>query len=129
MYGSSVMSSPQSMSVLAGALARLDGRHHGLRRDRQVADTYTDRRGDGIADRGGGGALGRLAGADRGKVGPVEDVHVDLRALAEAQDRVGLPVAAGDRAPVEADPFLQRPAGRLRRAARDLVADAVGVDH
>ena len=85
--------------------------------------------GDRGADRGGRGTLGGLARADRRQVRPVEQVYVDLGRLAEAQDRVALPVHAGDPATVEADPLLEGPARRLGRAALDLVAHAVGVDH
>ena len=59
---------------------------------------------------------------------PLDQFDFDLRHLAEAKDRVFRPAGAGDALPVEADAFLQHPAGGLDRAAFDLVDDAVGID-
>ena len=63
-------------------------------------------------------ALGRL----------VEQHHLDLRHLFEAQDRVVVPRARGHARAVEAHRLLERPARRLDDAALDLVDDAVRID-
>ena len=83
---------------------------------------------DGVGDGGGRRALRGLAGAERRLVA-VDEVDLDLGGLAEPQHRVELPVTRQEPAPVHPHPLLQRPAGRLRRTALELVAGAVGVDH
>src|SRR6476659_5031557 len=87
----------------------VDGADDGGGVEGQVADAYAEGAVHRVGDRGGGGALGRLAGADRGGVA-VDEVDVDERGLAEPQDRVGLPVVRGDAPPVEAHPLPGGPA-------------------
>ena len=59
----------------------------------------------------------------------VDQLGLDLRHLAEAQDGIAVPVDRGDAVLVEPDLLLQRPAQRLHDAAFELVARAVGIDH
>ena len=61
----------------------------------KVADAYAEGGVDGVRDGGGGGPLRGLAGAERRLVA-VDEVHVDLGRRGEPQDRVALPVVAGD---------------------------------
>src|SRR6185436_17056867 len=72
--------------------------------------------------------MGSLAGADRVDFRSLDHLNLDLRNLTEAQDRIFRPARAGDALPVEADPFLQHPAGGLNGATLNLVDDAVGID-
>src|SRR5919112_586144 len=105
-----------------------DGSNDGFGVQGQVADAYAEGGVHSVRDRGGGWSLRGLPGAERRLVA-VDEVYADARGLGEPQDRVALPVVAGDPAPVEAHPLDRGPARRLHRAARQLVASAVGVDH
>ena len=62
--------------------------------------------------------------------GPVDDVNLDAFGhRIETQDRIGLPVDAGDPGVVEGNAFVQRPAHRLHDRAFDLVDQPVRIDH
>ncbi len=69
-----------------------------------------------------------LAGAERLAVGPLDQLDLHLRHLAEAKDRIRRPCVAGDAFLVKANPLLQHPAGGLDRAAFDLIDHTIGVD-
>ena len=70
-----------------------------------------------------------FADAERGIAGAVDQFGLHLRHLAEAQDRIAVPVARGDAVLVEPHLLLQGPAHGLDDAALELVARAVGIDH
>src|SRR3954453_19765501 len=116
------------MACLGISFLLFDRSDDGFSVQGQVADAYAQGRVDGVRDRAGGGSLCGLAGAERRLVA-VDEVYVDARRPREAQDRIALPVVAGDPAPVEAHPLDGGPARRLHRTAGELVAGAVGVDH
>src|SRR5262249_11469266 len=73
-------------------------------------------------------ADGGFAGAEPGLAGAVEQDGVERGDVAEAEDRVALPVGGGDAEAVERDLLAQRPARGLDEAALELVDDAVGID-
>src|SRR5215203_1701783 len=116
------------MACFGMSLLRFDGADDGFCVQGQSADPDAQSRVNGVRDRGGGGSLRGLPGTE-GRLIAVDEVYVDPRRRGEPQDRVALPVVAGDPAPVEADTLGRRPAGRLHRAAGQLVAGAVGIDH
>src|ERR1700675_810261 len=116
------------MAAATRALFLQDSRHDPLARQRQIADTGTERMGDGIADRGGSGASGDFADTERGLVPGVDEFNFNLWHLAELQHRVGFPVERSD-AVIETDLLFKDPARRLDNAAFELVDDPIGVDH
>lgn len=72
----------------------------------------------------------RLAATEKRHSWPIEDMHLDLvRHGVEAQDRIGLPVHAGDARVVERNALVQLPAHRLHDGGFDLVGDAIRIDH
>src|SRR3954451_15876019 len=93
-----------------------------------MAYPYAERIEHRVGDRRRHRAMRGFAGANRIHLRPLDQLDLNIRYLAEAKDRVFRPVGAGDALPVEADAFLQDPAGGLDRAAFDLVDDAIGVD-
>src|SRR5882757_10083036 len=88
------------------------------------AERIEHRVGNGCCDR----TMGCLTGANRVHLRPLDQLDVDVRHLAEAEDRIFRPAGAGDALPVEADAFLQYPAGGLDSTALDLVDDAIWID-
>src|SRR5262245_416231 len=96
-------------------------------RERQRAQARSGGVSDRVGDGGGGRPLRALAHAEEPLGGPVEQDHVDLRYLVEAQDRIVGPRPRGHARPVEAHGLLERPARRLDDPALDLVRDAVRV--
>src|SRR6202035_4062011 len=60
--------------------------------------------------------------------GPLDNIDLHLRHLAEAKDRIRGPCVAGDALAVKANALLQHPAGGLDRATLDLIDHAVGID-
>jgi hypothetical protein len=70
---------------------------------------------------GAGGALAGLAGAQRRLVRLVQQHGFYLRHLGEGQDRVAVPVPAGDAGGGELHRLLQRPRHRLDNATFSLV--------
>src|SRR3982074_123185 len=70
----------------------------------------------------------RLPGAERFAVGPLDELDVHLRHLAEAKDRISRPCVAGDALPVKTNLLFQYPAGGLDCAAFDLIDHAVRID-
>src|SRR3954463_771410 len=109
------------MACFGMSLLHFDGSHDGFCVQGQVADAYAEGGVDGVRDRGGGRALRRLTGTER-RLMVVDEVYVDARRSGEPEDRVGLPVVAGQLAPVEADALDGGPARRLHRASLELVA-------
>src|SRR5262245_36852892 len=116
------------MACLVMSLLHIDGSDDGFRRDRQVPDADAERAMNGVRDRGRRRALRGLAGTERPRFA-VDEMDVDARRRGEAQDRVALPVVAGDPPPVEPHPLDGGPARGLDGASGELVASAVGVDH
>src|SRR5712664_4445239 len=72
--------------------------------------------------------MGGLSGADRLAIGPLHDLDLHLRHLAEAEDRIRCPRVAGDALAVKANALFQHPAGGLDRASFDLIDHAVRID-
>src|ERR1700730_11478080 len=70
--------------------------------------------------------LGRLAGAEPGLAGTVDERDRHLRHLGESQDRIATPIATGDALAVERDLLVERPARGLDDAAFHLVLESVG---
>src|SRR4051794_22188365 len=116
------------MACLGMSLLQFDGSDDRFCIQGQVADAYADRGVDGVRDRGGRRPLRGLAGTEGGLIA-LDEVYVDAGCGGEPQDRVALPVVAGDPAPVEAHSFDRGPARRLDGAPGQLVAGAVGIDH
>jgi hypothetical protein len=81
-----------------------------------------------VADGCSGGALRCFAGTQWQLVWPVDEFDLHRRHLLKAQDRITLPVDAGDALAVKVHLFFQRPAGGLDCTALDLIADAVRID-
>src|SRR4051812_22510963 len=116
------------MACLGISFLRFDRSDNGFGIHGQVADAYAEGGVDRVRDRGGGGSLRGLTGAERRLVAR-DEVYVDAGRRGEPQDRIALPVVAGDSAPVEAHSLERGPARRLHRTAGELVAGAVWVDH
>src|SRR5262245_33006352 len=94
---------------------------HTLGREWYATETDTGGGEDRVGDDGRDGAGCRLARAHRRLVATVDQHDLDgLRHLAEAQERIGLPVQAGDASSIEADLFFQGAAQRLNNVALDL---------
>ncbi len=101
-----------------------------LARQRQVAQPLSRGVGDGVCNRCRRRSLPGFAAAEERQAGPVDDVDLDaVRHRIETQDRIGLPVDAGDPGVVEGHAFVQRPAHRLHDRAFDLVDQPVRIDH
>src|SRR5262249_563372 len=73
-------------------------------------------------------SLCALADAEKSLIGTVQEHHVHLGHLVEADDGIVGPRARGDTRAIEADGLLECPARGLDDAALDLIDDAVGVD-
>ena len=58
----------------------------------------------------------------------VDQYRFNFGRLGEVQDRVGIPIAAGDTLPVKLDLLVQGPAGSLGEAALQLVAQSISAD-
>src|SRR3954452_4125000 len=104
------------MACLGISFLRFDRSDDGFGVQGQLADAYAEGGMQGVRNGGGGGALCGLTGTERRLVA-VDEVYVDARGGGEPQDRVALPVVAGDSAPVEAHPLDRGPARRLHRTA------------
>src|ERR1051325_4167714 len=95
---------------------------------RQVADAQAGGVEHRVGGRRGRRAPRGLARAEPGLAGTVEQYGIDLGNLAEAQDRIALPVGGGDARAIEGHLLLQGPARGLDEATLELVHDAVGMD-
>src|SRR5215831_17430370 len=85
---------------------------------------------DGVSDGGNGWPARGFADPETGSVRDgVDQFDHHLGHLAEAQNRIALPVARADPAGVEPDPFLERPAGTMNDAALELVDGTIRIDH
>ena len=70
---------------------------HAFARERQLPQPHARRIGDAVGDHGRGGPLRGFAGAEEGLAGARDDVDRNaVRNAAKTQDRIGLPVDAGD---------------------------------
>ena len=83
---------------------------------------------DRVGDGGRGGAGGGLAGAEEGLAPGIDQHGLEFRHVVEAEDRVGIPVAAGDAAAIEGHRLVQGPARRLDHPALELGGEPGAVD-
>src|SRR4051812_47947154 len=104
------------MACFGMSLLQFDGSDDGFCVQGQVPNAYAEGGVDGVRDRGGGRSLRGLTRTERRLVA-VDEVYVDERRRREPENRVALPVVAGDAAPVEPDALDGGPAGRLHRAS------------
>src|SRR5690348_11389984 len=114
------------------ALPSWSVRHRGedlLLGERQRAHADTEGVAEGVGDGRGGGALRGFSDAQRRILVTRQQLHLHRGHLGEPQNRIAVPGVAGHGEAVETHAFLQRPTGRLDRAALDLVLSTVGVDH
>src|SRR6478736_7760422 len=86
--------------------------------------------GDCICDRRRGWPLPGFAASEKRLTGTIDNMNLDaVGDRVEAQDRIGLPVDAGDPPIVEGNAFIQGPTHRLHDRAFDLVDQPVRIDH
>jgi long-chain acyl-CoA synthetase len=99
-------------------------------RQRQIAQAFAGGIRNRICDRGCGRPLPGFAAAEERLAGAIDDVDLDaVGHRVEAQDRIGLPVDAGDPGVIETNAFIQRPAHRLHDRAFDLVDQPIRIDY
>src|SRR6516165_101735 len=96
--------------------------------ERQVAQAAAGGIGEGVGNCGRHRPLRGFAGTERLLDIPVDQGDEDFRRFRYGQDRIAAPIARGDAVAVEADGFVQGPAGRLDHATLDLVRQPVEVD-
>ena len=104
---------------------------HDLGRERRLAKAHAGGVEDRVGNRRSARHRRRFAHAQRRLARPRHQHHLDHRHLAEAEDRVAAPLAAGHRTglAVDAGLLLQRAAGGLQHVAVHLVHHAGRVDH
>src|SRR6266851_2350826 len=119
----------ESLRLTLSGSCRKQRRHHAVAGQWKITEAGAEGLGDGVADCRDGRAAGGFADSERRVVGDrVDQLDRDLGHLAEAQDRVALPVARTDAGGVEPHALLQGPADGLDDAAFELVDRAVRID-
>ena len=81
-----------------------------------------------VANRGGCGTGDPFAHAQRGFFGAGDEFNVNAGQFAETQNRVAVPVGAGDAMVIKLHLLLEHPAGDLDHASFELVEHTVRVD-
>src|SRR5215471_12929031 len=103
----------------ASAPLRRERREHSGRPDRDVAQTNSGRRKNGIADGGRDDRRARLAEAD-GRLDALDELDVELRHVADAQRRIAVEVRVLHLAFDELGSLIERHAEAPQGAAFDL---------
>src|SRR5947207_3228452 len=117
------------MTMRTEVSLRQQQRHDALAGQRQVANADAKRARYRVADRGGHWAGCCFADAERQVAIGFYKFNVDLRHLAETQDRIAVPIDGSGSRIVKPDLLLEHPACRLDHAAFELIDDGVWIDH
>src|SRR5215467_11114662 len=126
--GATLIEMAGTSPAMTTALLLQQLRHDALARQRQIANANAKCARPRIADRGSGRTGGGFADAERRIAVAFHKLDGDLRHLAEAQDRIGLPVDRPAACIVKPDLLLEHPARGLNDAAFELVDDGIWID-